>query len=1440
MVAVLFIASNLTAHSQTQSQGTLAGQAIQSAPAQVEAPDSVVRIAAESKGLSLAPLETLPLHGTFWLANSEGSFLLPMPWLPDASTNAPIYLLGDGQFLIDDTGGNLPQPTRMQAKRGITVSNLVERQGSAVLDLIDQVQAAQFEAEMMQMFPEMYSMDSEEGGGESMSSFLTFPDPGLRIVIPTNALSVPTQFSVILTNIIPDEPYDVLTKSDLAQASWSVEVASVYATTNFIPVTLTRNGRTNLFVWARYAGDSTGSGIPDWWLLQYFGTTGVDPYGDWDNDGWNNLQEYHNGTSPTFTNAPPPPSNVMLRLDSTGTNFIFTWQPAPGPISGYVISGAEYGEIGRVGPSVTTFVTPVPTYIFGNTVIYDYDDYFSVEAESVNGDISSGGEVLDEPFGSTDDDLWKKAEVVRGPGETFYLVLTSPVTNLAAVRISGDQFYQTIGEEFPSFNVPISAFTNGVAALSKSETELCFLHPGGGYNSVNARGITTDGKIGGKSEDILSGFLSQHHEFVNASAQLKQNLQFLLRSATVSRQFGMYFGSYGPGLGYSAYYPEPTNNYTYASYGGPDALDEVYQHFVWRNFDFNSADGLGIWAPCQLCGSEQVYGWGGTGAAYSEDNDWRVLFGGTHYLPGYTNPPPLAFTLGSSSYLYYRNLPIPAGNPSGFAELGLVPHTDATLSLNTGVRNIYGLPINSVQILNSNSIWTVFPGQTIGPLVAGELSRFFANVASPALQTVSYYFTEAGANNPTPGASGFATAQTTSLLVVPWGEPTSFTGWAKQNITNGYSGKFAYLQQYFDKAYKVNTNGAVTAQATGVLSPYGEFYPTETGPVALVTMADIETGQRGTGMVQVVKMQLDVNHDGIMDTSLTGPDNTSEDKPFVFWVNNNFDRSMLDSEDNTNYEDDVSPSDLISLPLAQQVQDFDYTKNGFPAIPTKRDLEDYARLWIPGLSSLLTATPTNYTVRLVSLGGVRIYRAIEPSGGTNYLFDELTASNQVANSAALFLGDPYLYYSAGSPVYVSAIILNGTASLGEHFIFCGKQPGYTRLSLQVLDQNSNIVCNADANIQFKDIKDMYERWTVGERPGLAPTNIAQRASEGLPVSDTKAFAFPSNTDTNTPYILFVHGWNMERYDKDRFAETAFKRLYWQGYQGRFGSFRWPTGFGITGTASAIIHHRNYDDSEYNAWRSAVGLTNFLSALNAQYPGQVYLLAHSMGNVVASEALRRAGTNRFVNTYVASQAAIPAHTYDDSISEFSFTYASQNFGPFTPNIYKNWFLTNSAGVRRINFYNTNDFALQHSAWEFDQASKPDQGVFDSSYGFDGYPYDHQQSYTAGAPDDTAPWNHFFRYGFFSPVNLDIVNVLANRYEAMAYAAQARSSALGRTAGVINLDRNVDLTRNSPSRIWPADSKNYVDHLWHSAEFRGDNAMMQGYWIELLGSEAFGLK
>ena len=181
--------------------------------------------------------------------------------------------------------------------------------------------------------------------------------------------------------------------------------------------------------------------------------------------------------------------------------------------------------------------------------------------------------------------------------------------------------------------------------------------------------------------------------------------------------------------------------------------------------------------------------------------------------------------------------------------------------------------------------------------------------------------------------------------------------------------------------------------------------------------------------------------------------------------------------------------------------------------------------------------------------------------------------------------------------------------------------------MTITDASGNVLAKTSIYIQLVDIKQMYERWTVGDDPNNAPDQRGANLQRTICRLAIWPFRYANPGNANTPYILYVHGWNMEPWEKDRFAESAFKRLYWQGYQGRFGEFRWPTDYGFTGDyVDVLTDRRNFDNSEFNAWQSGLGLLYKLTDLYNQYPGHVYMIAHSMGNIVAGEALRYAGTN----------------------------------------------------------------------------------------------------------------------------------------------------------------------------------------------------------------------
>jgi len=221
--------------------------------------------------------------------------------------------------------------------------------------------------------------------------------------------------------------------------------------------------------------------------------------------------------------------------------------------------------------------------------------------------------------------------------------------------------------------------------------------------------------------------------------------------------------------------------------------------------------------------------------------------------------------------------------------------------------------------------------------------------------------------------------------------------------------------------------------------------------------------------------------------------------------------------------------------------------------------------------------------------------------------------------------------------------------------------------------------------------------------------------------------------------------------------------------------------------------------------------------------RVHLLAHSQGNIVASEALllwKRLGkTTPLVSTYIASQGAIPAHCYDSTVANRT------DFTPSAPNVYGHFWASGASATLPItwaannpsyfaaayvqrtaarfsDYYNPDDYALtgngligsEHVGWMIDQRVKPDTN----------YAY----SDNAG-------------FAYMAPPALSFPQ---ERYRIFSYAAPAWSRALGSTStgGVFNqnaLNLKVSFTFGA-------------EHLWHSAEFRSYNAARYRYWMAVL--------
>lgn len=610
--------------------------------------------------------------------------------------------------------------------------------------------------------------------------------------------------------------------------------------------------------------------------------------------------------------------------------------------------------------------------------------------------------------------------------------------------------------------------------------------------------------------------------------------------------------------------------------------------------------------------------------------------------------------------------------------------------------------------------------------------------------------------------------------------------------------------------------------------------------------------QDGTYEVLVLEgnLAVDANRDGqIKLVTEDASDQTSAGKPFRFWLNDDFDRThTVDGNDSEEDDLQTSPNGKV-----------DWENN---YIPSKRDLEDFARLQIStaGLNDSFKNGQLYLGLKWTNITGppaIKLYKHVETDGGLKYLTDDTIAQQQI--NAAYAIAD--IRDTATQPQNATRVVIEGTdvfvlptslfSGLSEaqpktYLLFEGCKPGQGQLQLVILKKEgadyTEIGNGPGVWMDLKKIGDMYEHWSVGNTSGGVPDSIAARIPSLTGSSTVFKYDNGNPSPEDRKYILLVHGWNMQQWEKERFAETAYKRLYWQGYKGRFGLFSWPTTNDFSGTIKdAIIDTTNYDRGEWSAWRSATPLRQLLQTLNGAYSGELYVLAHSMGNVVVGESLRlqqQFYSGQVAKVYVASQAALPVHCYDGSRTadlqvDPKAVQVAEPY-PQTPNIYPNWLSANSAAVgKRVNFFNVNDFALWVDAWQLNQVFKPDERDQPDQPWY--YQYVQNENYPLGHWYKSQP----------PTTNVDLTLGSAadvrDRYEIMAFAAESRSKALGATSDITTFAQRVDL-----QSLWPTDTGlkgssglNYSAHKWHSAEFRSTNMRQGGYWKKLLGVSGFEL-
>ncbi len=562
-----------------------------------------------------------------------------------------------------------------------------------------------------------------------------------------------------------------------------------------------------------------------------------------------------------------------------------------------------------------------------------------------------------------------------------------------------------------------------------------------------------------------------------------------------------------------------------------------------------------------------------------------------------------------------------------------------------------------------------------------------------------------------------------------------FSATVQRSTTNSGPGTFL-LRKFSDGSTDIHEAPALADTNLTSLTP-----PNNQGIVAALGDPNT-TGYQHAFLMVPVELAVDANRDGTIvmasdprnsanvdaNGNFLPVDSTSQDRPFRFWGNN------------------------------------DTTRTSQTTIDTPTNLENFSRLAIR-LNNLLAQSVQNGTFQIglkwkqIDSGSpaIQVYSCADTNGSLNYLTSSTTAASQIAATYNSSLGS-----ASGSNVVT---LPKGNLSTGNnYFLFEAKGIGKGKLEMVILDQNGNQIGEGGSLwLNLVDIKTMYQRAVAtgagsGQNPPAFPYLTGGQfndSSLGTTVETSKPFVQPS--DESKQCTIFVHGWNTDYNGYINNSETMFKRLWWQGYKGRFIGYRWPSQTSLT----------SFNSSEWLAWLYGRPFMNYVNGIKGRF-SIMSVVAHSQGNVVVASAIQEGLS---FDNYLMLQAAIPTGCYTtaNQYNNYSLFAAAEQSSP-TPDNYQaggyRGFLTPEMGnVRRYyNYYNPQDFALSTgnylwglvaANWEINERDyKPDTP--------NGYHY-----------------NYISFYGYFIGVSSTIYpnhNVI-DIHESVSFVARPRSQAAG---------------------------------------------------------------
>ncbi len=399
-----------------------------------------------------------------------------------------------------------------------------------------------------------------------------------------------------------------------------------------------------------------------------------------------------------------------------------------------------------------------------------------------------------------------------------------------------------------------------------------------------------------------------------------------------------------------------------------------------------------------------------------------------------------------------------------------------------------------------------------------------------------------------------------------------------------------------------------------------------------------------------IEVAVDANRDG--EITFDAKDKTTAEKPFRFWINN--DQDNVDKDEPSN----------VTLPDSAGAD-----------ISTKRDLEDFCRLRISIGIDNAQLRSGNFLVGVKFAGGtpegpsIRCWENQSLEGDNTYLTNADAAARQIA------LTWFNRSYDTGITMIPSTYWAMRNDS-NANIIFEGVERGVGKLVVTIHDANGVLLGEGGETwIKLLDVREMYQRARiVNEAEQIPEPWVNQYPPAQTWLWDPNGNQYIEDPNATNQTVIFVHGWRLTYKTYLNWADTSYKRLWHQGFNGKFYTFRWATfsgdnnglpdeyddwleGLDLGSVPVPRPGVLTYNPSEYRAWLCGPALANYVNQLPNL--GRRSLFAHSMGNVIAGSALR-SGMN--IDHYALCNAAVSAMCYDSS----SLLHGNANiWWPLTP-------------------------------------------------------------------------------------------------------------------------------------------------------------------------------